>query len=95
MRHERESHSVRGDTDLVVDNRCDDIPGAFKQADMDETLHGHLDWMGLRAARLFARTGFVINLYDFYLASMVIEGKKCTVLWHVDGRKILAHTERQ
>ena len=61
------------------------------QDPLEESLDG-----SLHAAHRFwcMLWSFEINPYDFYLASMMIEGKKFTVLWHVDGRKILAHTEQ-
>jgi hypothetical protein len=50
----------------------------------------------LRAALLFwqklSKTlqswGFVINPYDWCVANKIINGKQCTVLWHVDDLKI-------
>jgi hypothetical protein len=50
----------------------------------------------LRAALLFWRKlsqtlvgwGFVINQYDQCVANKIINGKQCTVLWHVDDLKI-------
>lgn len=50
----------------------------------------------LRAALLFWKLltkflkdkGFVINQYDWCVASKIIDGKQCTVLWHVDDLKI-------
>jgi len=32
--------------------------------------------------------GFEINAYDQCVANKVIEGKQCTILWHVDDLKI-------
>jgi hypothetical protein len=50
----------------------------------------------LRAALLFWKKlsaklqewGFVINPYDFCVANKFINGKQCTILWHVDDLKI-------
>ena len=32
--------------------------------------------------------GFVINPYDWCLANKMIDGKQCTIVWHVDDLKI-------
>jgi hypothetical protein len=32
--------------------------------------------------------GFKINPYDFCVANKTIDGKQCTVVWHVDDLKI-------
>ena len=32
--------------------------------------------------------GFVINPYDFCVANKIIDGKQCTIVWHVDDLKI-------
>ena len=50
----------------------------------------------LRAALLFWRKlsaklqewGFVINPYDWCVANKTVDGKQCTILWHVDDLKI-------
>jgi hypothetical protein len=50
----------------------------------------------LRAALLFWKLlssklilwGFTINPYDWCVANKMIDGKQCTVLWHVDDLKI-------
>jgi hypothetical protein len=109
-----------------------DIPGAFMQADMDETVHVKLEgtmaelfsrldptlyrkyvrmergkpvlyvellkalYGTIRAALLFWRMlsaklvelGFVINPYDWCVANKMVDGKQCTILWHVDDLKI-------
>ncbi len=36
--------------------------------------------------------GFVINPYDWCVANKTIDGKQCTILWHVDDLKI-SHKE--
>ena len=50
----------------------------------------------MRAALLFwklltsklVEMGFEINPYDWCVANKIIEGKQCTILWHVDDLKI-------
>ena len=50
----------------------------------------------LKAALLFWRKlsaslkeyGFVINPYDWCVANKIINGKQCTIVWHVDDLKI-------
>ena len=50
----------------------------------------------LRAARLFydnlagqlESMGFKINRYDLCVANKIIDGKQCTITWHVDDLKI-------
>ena len=50
----------------------------------------------LRAALLFwkllsgklVQWGFVINPYDWCVANKMIDGKQCTIMWHVDDLKI-------
>jgi hypothetical protein len=32
--------------------------------------------------------GFELNPYDFCVANKTINGKQCTILWHVDDLKI-------
>jgi hypothetical protein len=32
--------------------------------------------------------GFELNLYDAFVANKVIDGKQCTIVWHVDDTKI-------
>ena len=32
--------------------------------------------------------GFIINPYDWCVANKMIDGKQCTILWHVDDLKI-------
>ena len=54
----------------------------------------------LQAALLFWRLlsdtliewGFTLNPYDQYVANKLINGKQCTVVWHVDNLKI-SHME--
>ena len=50
----------------------------------------------LKAALLFWKKltaslklrGFVINPYDWCIANKDIDGKQCTIVWHVDDLKI-------
>jgi hypothetical protein len=50
----------------------------------------------LQAALLFwqnlssqlEKWGFVINPYDFCVANKIINGKQCTIVWHVDDLKV-------
>jgi hypothetical protein len=89
-----------------------DIPGAFMQADMDETIHMKLEGtmvdLLLNVAPHFAEYvvtergrkvlyvllakvvswGFAINPYDPCVANKMVDGKQCTVMWHVDDLKI-------
>jgi hypothetical protein len=109
-----------------------DLPGAFMQADMEDTVHMKLEgkmaelmvridpklyrqyvqvekgrevlyvvlkkalYGTLKAALLFwkklssqlKKWGFVINPYDSCVANKIINGKQCTILWHVDDLKI-------
>ena len=54
----------------------------------------------LKAALLFwkllskklVQWGFVINPYDWCVANKMINGKQCTILWHVDNLK-LSHVD--
>ena len=56
----------------------------------------------LRAALLFWRRltdqlkswGFILNRYDQCVANKMIDGKQCTILWHVDDLKI-SHVDPQ
>ena len=38
--------------------------------------------------------GFKLNNYDKYVANKMIEGKQCTIVWHVDDNKI-SHVNSQ
>jgi hypothetical protein len=50
----------------------------------------------LKAALLFWKRlkskleswGFILNPYDSFVANKVINGKQCTIVWHVDDLKI-------
>ena len=109
-----------------------DVPGAFLQADMEDTVHMRIDgtmaellirldptkynqfveiingkkvlylllkkalYGTMKAALLFWKLlssklqswGFDINPYDPCVANKMINGKQCTILWHVDDLKI-------
>ena len=109
-----------------------DVPGAFMQADMDDTVYIRIDgamaelliridptlynqfvkivngkkvlylllkkalYGTLKAALLFYKKlvevltswGFELNPYDPCVANKMINGKQCTILWHVDDLKI-------
>ena len=109
-----------------------DVPGAFMQADMEDTVHMKLEgtmaellmkidpdkyqkfarvingktvlyvllkkalYGTLKAALLFWKRlssqlqawGFKLNPYDSCVANKEINGKQCTVIWHVDDIKI-------
>ena len=39
------------------------------------------------------KEGFKINLYDTCVANKIINGKQCTITWHVDDLKI-SHVEQ-
>jgi hypothetical protein len=48
-----------------------------------QDLTGHLlDW------------GFELNPYDWFVANKMVNGKQCTILWHVDDLKIL-HVDKE
>ena len=32
--------------------------------------------------------GFIINLYDSCIVNKIIDGKQCTIIWHVDDLKL-------
>ena len=109
-----------------------DVPGAFMQADMDDTVYMKLEgtmaqllmqiapdvyskfsriingktvlyvqlkkalYGTLKAALLFWKRlssqlqawGFKLNDYDSCVANKDIDGKQCTIIWHVDDLKI-------
>ncbi len=113
-----------------------DLPGAFMQADMEDTIHMKLEgkmaelldliaptqyrkyirmekgrmvlyvqfmkalYGTLKAALLFwkrlssqlRKWGFELNPYDSCVANKMINGKQCTIHWHVDDLKI-SHVE--
>jgi len=56
----------------------------------------------IQAALLFWRLlsdtlmewGFVLNKYDTCVANKQINGKKCTIIWHVDDLKI-SHMDKK
>ena len=115
-----------------------DIPGAFMQVDMDETVYMRIDgtmaelllqidpdyygefvstvkgkkviyvlvakalYGTLKAALLFWRKltdvlkswGFEPNPYDACVVNKTIDGKQCTIVWHVDDLKI-SHVDKE
>ena len=38
--------------------------------------------------------GFVLNPYDEFVANKMVNGKQCTIAWHVDDNKI-SHVDRK
>ena len=119
----------------AMERRCVitmDIPGAFMQADIDETVHVKLEgevalllcklapeyrpfityergkpviyaelnkalYGTVQAAYLFFKKltkflteelGFEVNPYDSCVVNKTINGKQCTIAWHVDDLKI-------
>jgi hypothetical protein len=58
---------------------------------LTKALYGSLQaallfWQNLSTELLI--WGFEINLYDFCVANKTINGKQCTIVWHVDDLKI-------
>jgi hypothetical protein len=51
------------------------------------TMHAVLLFWKLLSSKLVL-WGFKINPYDWYVANKMIDGKQCTILWHVDDLKI-------
>jgi hypothetical protein len=45
-----------------------------------------LFWKDLTAT--LAKMGFVVNPYDWCVANKIVNGKQCTIVWHVDDLKI-------
>jgi hypothetical protein len=45
-----------------------------------------LFWQNL--SKQLQKWGFEINPYDFCMANKIINGKQCTIMWHVDDLKI-------
>jgi hypothetical protein len=45
-----------------------------------------LSWQNLSTQ--LKEWGFVLNPYDFYVANIIIDGKQCTIVWHVNDLKI-------
>ncbi len=52
-----------------------------------------LSWMLLSSELVL--WGFVINPCDWYVANKLINGKQCTILWHVDDLKISHHVDEE
>jgi hypothetical protein len=58
---------------------------------LEKALYGTLQaallfWQNLSSK--LKKWGFEINPYDFCVANKIIDGKQCTVVWHVDDLKI-------
>ena len=58
---------------------------------LEKALYGTLQaallfWQNLSSQ--LKEWGFIINPYDFCVANKMIDGKQCTILWHVDDLKI-------
>jgi hypothetical protein len=51
------------------------------------TMQAALLFWKLLTSKLVAM-GFEINPYDWCVANKTIDGKQCTILWHVDNLKI-------
>jgi hypothetical protein len=64
---------------------------------LQKALHGIfqaalLFWQNLSTQ--LAEWGFETNPYDFCVANKTIDGKQCTIVWHVDNLKI-SHVDRK
>jgi hypothetical protein len=64
---------------------------AFIYCKLNVALYGTLKaallfWVKL--TKSLKKRGFVINPYDWCIANMDINGKQCTIVWHVDDLKI-------
>ena len=65
--------------------------------ELQKTLYGTLQAMLLFRKDLIhflmTELGFVINTYDSCVVNKMINGKQCTIIWHVDNLK-LSHVEQ-
>ena len=66
--------------------------------ELSKTLYGILQaallfWKNL-SGFLINELGFVVNPYDWCVVNKIINGKQCTVGWHVDDLKISHHNSR-
>ena len=52
------------------------------------TLKAALLFWKLLSKQLVSSWEFVINPYDWCIANKMIDGKECTIIWHVDDLKI-------
>jgi hypothetical protein len=52
------------------------------------TMQAALLFWKLLTSKLIAIMGFEINPYDWCVANKTIDGKQCTILWHVNNLKI-------
>jgi hypothetical protein len=89
--------------DLLLDIDQDNYTQFVTQEGNEKVTYGEVvTALGgtLRAAKLFwlllsgklGEWGFKINEYDSCVANKIIDGKQCTVIWHVDDLKI-SHAE--
>ena len=64
---------------------------AFIYCELTVTLYGTLKaallfWIKL--SKSLIKMGFKINPYDWCIANKIIEGRQCTIVWHVDDLKL-------
>ena len=50
-------------------------------------------WYNFYTERL-SKMGFVINPYDRCIPNKMIDGKQCTIAWHVDDNKV-SHVSKE
>ena len=50
-------------------------------------IHAALLWYKLYV-NVLMRMGFILNDYDLFVANNIINGKQCTIVWHIDDNKI-------
>ena len=82
---------IKMDPKLYRQYVCNDRGKTVLYVELLKTLYGTL-----RAALLFWKLlskklvewGFEINPYDCCVANKTVNGKQCTILWHVDDLKI-------
>jgi hypothetical protein len=71
---------------VVQENGKDVIYVILNRALYDTLQAALLFWQNLSSQ--LEKWGFVINPYDFCIANKIINGKQCTIVWHVDDLKI-------
>lgn len=71
---------------LTVENGKDIVYVRLKKALYGTLQAALLFWKDLSGE--LQRLGFELNPYDECVANKIIDGKQCTVLWHVDDLKI-------
>jgi hypothetical protein len=71
---------------VVQENGKDVIYVILKKALYGTLQAALLFWQNLSAQ--LQKWGFEINPYDFCVANKTIDGKQCTIVWHVDDLKI-------